>query len=291
MQRIRVGQFSQSPVLLAIAYNDFLPEYHIEVTNVLSSPAQFGSLMKGDLDIALTSPDNVLLYATTPKNPLGEMCDLIMLRSIDRGLDLSLVSTPEITNLEELLGATFSIDSPASGFALLLNAMLRRLEVDISKVTFIAAGSTPKRLIHMIEGASQASILNAESKVQAEENGFRTWMSVAEVSPNYLGTAICVERRNENREDIQNFMGAWRKANDWLLDVSFFEYLKIFSEDASVLRSEKYFNILHDPIHGLTRENALSLNSLQVLIKIREESNAYIPRTEHLSKLISNKYD
>lgn len=291
MKKIRVGQFSQSPVLLAIAYNDFLPEYHIEVTNVLSSPAQFGSLMKGDLDIALTSPDNVLLYATTPKNPLGEMCDLIMLRSIDRGLDLSLVSTPEITNLEELLEATFSIDSPASGFALLLNSMLRTLEVDVSKVTFIAAGSTPKRLIHMIEGVSQASILNAESKVQAEEKGFRTWMSVVEVSPNYLGTAICVERRHENREDIQNFMGAWRKANDWLLDVSFSEYLKIFSEDASVLRSEKYFTILHDPIHGLTRENALSLNSLQVLRKIREESNAYIPRTEHLSKLISNKYD
>lgn len=291
MKRIRVGQFSQSPVLLAIAYNDFLPEYHIEVTNVLSSPAQFGSLMKGDLDIALTSPDNVLLYATTPKNPLGEMCDLIMLRSIDRGLDLSLVSTPEITNLEELLGATFSIDSPTSGFALLLNSMLRTLEVDVSKVTFIAAGSTPKRLIHMIEGASRASILNAESKVQAEEKGFRTWMSVVEVSPNYLGTAICVERRHENREDIQNFMGAWRKANDWLLDVSFSEYLKIFSEDASVLKSEKYFNILHDPIHGLTRENALSLTSLQVLVKIREESNAYIPRTEHLSKLISNKYD
>ncbi|MFA5919379.1 MAG: hypothetical protein WC800_07570 [Candidatus Nanopelagicaceae bacterium] len=291
MKKIRVGQFSQSPVLLAIAYNDFLPEYHIEVINVLSSPAQFGSLMKGDLDIALTSPDNVLLYATTPKNPLGEMCDLIMLRSIDRGLDLSLVSTPGITSPEELLGATFSIDSPASGFALLLNSMLRRLKVDISKVTFIAAGSTPKRLIHMIEGASQASILNAESKVQAEEKGFREWMSVVEVSPNYLGTAICVERRHENREEIQNFMGAWRRANDWLLDVSFSEYLEIFSENASVLRSEKYFNLLHDPIHGLTRENALSLNSLQVLIKIREESNAYIPRTEQLSKLISNRYD
>lgn len=291
MKKIRVGQFSQSPVLLAIAYNNFLPNYKIELTNVTSSPAQFESLMKGDLDIALTSPDNVLLYATTAKNPLGEKCDLIMLRSIDRGLDLSLVSTSEISKTEDLLGAIFSIDSPTSGFALLLNSMLRKLKIDISKVTFTTAGSTPKRLIHMIEGSSQASILNAESRVQAEENGFRIWMNVSEVSNDYLGTVICVQRSHENREDVQNFMAAWKRANDWILDARMSEYFKIFGEEESVLKSQKYFDILHDPIHGLTKENALSLDALQALIEIRKESNAYIPETEHLSKLISHKYD
>ncbi|MFZ2227740.1 MAG: hypothetical protein WA090_01000 [Candidatus Nanopelagicaceae bacterium] len=290
MKKIRIGQFSQSPVLFAIAYNNFLPGYQIEVTNVTSSPAQFESLMKGDLDIALTSPDNVLLYATTAKNPLGEMCDLIMLKSIDRGLDLSLVSTPEISTREDLLEAVFSIDSPTSGFALLLNSMLKRLEMDISKVTFVAAGSTPKRLVHMIEGSSQASILNAESKVRAEEKGFRIWMNVADISSNYLGTVICVPRLHENREDMQDFMSAWKRANDWLLNASFSEYLKIFSEKESVLKSEKYYNLLHDSVHGLTHDNALSLDALQTLVGIREESNAYCPRTEDLSRLISNKY-
>ncbi|MDP1712030.1 MAG: hypothetical protein Q8K86_06195 [Candidatus Nanopelagicaceae bacterium] len=291
MKRIRVGQFSQSPVLFAIAYNNFLPGYQIEVTNVTSSPAQFESLMKGDLDIALTSPDNVLLYATTPKNPLGEICDLIMLRSIDRGLDLSLVSTPEISNTQDLLRAIFSIDSPTSGFALLLNSMLRKLDIDISKVTFAAAGSTPKRLTHMIEGSSQASILNAESKVQAEENGFKIWMNVSEVSNNYLGTVICVQRVHENQADIQDFMSAWRRANDWLLSASISEYFKIFNEEESVLKSQKYFNILHNPMHGLTKENALSFDSMQTLVKIREESGAYTPKTEQLPNLISHKYD
>lgn len=291
MKKIRVGQFSQSPVLLAIAYNNFLPDYEIEMTNVTSSPAQFESLMKDDLDIALTSPDNVLLYATTSKNPLAKKCDLIMLRSIDRGLDLSLISIPEITTPEDLLKATFSIDSPTSGFALLLNSMLRKLKIDISKVTFTAAGSTPKRLAHMIERSSQASILNAESKVQAEENGFKIWMNVSEVSNNYLGTVICVQRAHENREDIQDFMFAWKRAIDWLLNASMSEYLKIFGGEDSVLKSQKYFDILHDSIHGLTRENMLSLDALQTLIEIRKESNAYIPETGLLSKLISNKYD
>lgn len=291
MQTIRIGQFSQSPVLLAILDNNFLPDYEIQITNVLSSPAQFGSLMKGELDIALTSPDNVLLYATTPENPLGEICDLIMLRSIDRGLDLSLVSTPEISNAQDLLKATLSIDSPTSGFALLLNSMLKRLEIDVSKVDFTKAGSTPKRLVHMIEGSSQASILNAESKIQADERGFKTWMSVSDITNNYIGTVICVRRNLENSEQVQDFMTAWKKATSWLLEVSISKYIEMFDQEKSVLGSEKYFNLLHDPIHGLTKDNVISLDSLQTLIEIRRESNAYIPKSENLSKLISNRYD
>lgn len=291
MQKIRIGQFSQSPVLLAIAHNSFLPDYEIEITNVVSSPAQFGSLMKGELDIAITNPDNVLLYATTPDNPLGKTCDLIMLRSIDRGLNLSLVSTPEILNTKDLLKATFLIDSPTSGFALLLNSMLRRLEIDISAVNFVAAGSTPKRLTHMIEGSSQASILNAESKIQADERGFKTWMNVSDVSSNYLGSVICVEAGSEESEKVQNFMAAWKKANDWLLEANMSQYVEAFSEESAVLGSESYFKLLHDPVHGLTKDNVLNVEALQTLITLREESNAYVPASANLSKLISDKYD
>lgn len=291
MQKISVGQFSQSPILFAIAHNNFLPEYEIEITNVVSSPAQFGALMKGELDIAITSPDNVLLYATTPNNPLDKMCDLIMLRSIDRGLNLSLVSTPEILKIQDLLKATFSIDSPTSGFAILLNSMLRRLKIDVSQVNFAAAGSTPKRLLHMIEGSSQASILNAESRIQADERGFKTWMNVSEVSSNYLGSVICVEGGSEETEKIQAFMTAWKKANDWILEASMEQYIETFSQDLPILASESYFKLLHDPVHGLTKDNMLNIESLETLILLREESNAYVPKIDQLPELISNKYD
>jgi ABC-type nitrate/sulfonate/bicarbonate transport system substrate-binding protein len=290
MQKIRVGQFSQSAALLVIAHNNFLPDYEIEITNVASSPAAFGALMKGDLDIAITSPDNILLYATTPDNPLGKICDLIMLRSIDRGLNLSLVSTPEVSTIEDLRKATFSIDSPTSGFAMLLNFMLRKLGVDPTEVNFVAAGSTPKRLVHMRENSSQASILNAESKIQANELGFKTWMSVSDISSNYLGSIICVERSMETTEKVKDFMVAWKKAIDWLLEASFSQYSQAFSHASPALASENYFKLLHDPIYGLTKENVLSIEALQILIKIREESNAYVPPSASLSGLISAVY-
>ncbi|SDG28697.1 hypothetical protein SAMN05421505_10345 [Sinosporangium album] len=43
---------------------------------VASSSAQFRALLDGDLDMALTSPDNVLAYRSAPDNPLGETADL-----------------------------------------------------------------------------------------------------------------------------------------------------------------------------------------------------------------------
>ena len=291
MQKIRVGQFSQSSALLAIAQNNFLPDYDIEISNVMSSPAQFGSLMAGELDIAITSPDNVLLYATTPNNPLGVTCDLIMLRSIDRGLNLSLVSTPKISSLQDLARATFSIDSPTSGFALLLNAMLRKLEIDPTSVNFVAAGSTPKRFVHMTEGISQASILNAESKIQADERSFSTWINVSDICSNYLGSVICVERSIEDSQKVQDFMEAWKKASDWLLEVSLQQYIAAFAKQGPVLGSESYYKLLRDPIHGLTKESLLNTNALQTLITLREESNAYVPPSAALSALMSGKFD
>ena len=133
MKVLRIGQFSQSPVLAVIQHLNLLPDYEIEITNVVSSPAQFESLMKDELDIALTSPDNVLLYGTTANNPLKAECDLKMLRSIDRGLKLSLVSNDQVKTVSDLQNATFSIDSITSGFAILLKKMLLDLKIDIEK--------------------------------------------------------------------------------------------------------------------------------------------------------------
>ena len=92
MNKIRIGQFSQSPNMLVIKKLNLLPEFELDISNVQSSPGQFQSLQSDELDIAITSPDNVLLFGTTDENPIGVKCELNILRSIDKGLKLSLVS-------------------------------------------------------------------------------------------------------------------------------------------------------------------------------------------------------
>jgi hypothetical protein len=275
VQTLRIGQFSQSPVLLAIQHFNLLPEYQLEISNVTSSPSQFESLAKNELDIALTSPDNVLLYGTTDKNALKQKNELKILRSIDKGLKLSLVSNGEIKNVSQLQTAVFSIDSITSGFALLLKNMLLNLKLDLDQeINFVQAGSTPKRLLHVLDNNSQATILNAESKIVADKKTLKTWMEVTQVSNNYLGTVICVKAEDESLQHI-----------------NLEQFKEIFTDKESPLATKEYFELLKDEKHGMTLKNELSVENLIPLVEIRKATHAYTPDISLIGNLISNKYE
>ncbi len=292
MKTLRIGQFSQSPVLLAIQHFNLLPEYQLEISNVTSSPSQFESLAKNELDIALTSPDNVLLYGTTDKNALKQKIELKILRSIDKGLKLSLVSNGEIKNISQLQTAIFSIDSITSGFALLLKNMLLNLKLDLDQeINFVQAGSTPKRLLHVLDNNSQATILNAESKIVADKKSLKTWMEVTQVSNNYLGTVICVKAEDESVQHVKDFMSAWKSAVEMILDFNSEQFKEIFTDKESPLATKEYFELLKDEKHGMTLKNELSVENLIPLVEIRKATHAYTPDISLIGNLISNKYE
>ena len=292
MQTLRIGQFSQSPVLLAIQHFNLLPEYQLEISNVTSSPSQFESLAKNELDIALTSPDNVLLYGTTDKNALKQKIELKILRSIDKGLKLSLVSNGEIKNISQLQTAIFSIDSITSGFALLLKNMLLNLKLDLDQeINFVQAGSTPKRLLHVLDNNSQATILNAESKIVADKKSLKTWMEVTQVSNNYLGTVICVKAKDESVQHVKDFMSAWKSAVEMILNFNSEQFKEIFTDKESPLATKEYFELLKDEKHGMTLKNELSVENLIPLVEIRKATHAYTPDISLIGNLISNKYE
>ena len=292
MKTLRIGQFSQSPVLLAIQHFNLLPEYQLEISNVTSSPSQFESLAKNELDIALTSPDNVLLYGTTDKNALKQKIELKILRSIDKGLKLSLVSNGEIKNISQLQTAIFSIDSITSGFALLLKNMLLNLKLDLDQeINFVQAGSTPKRLLHVLDNNSQATILNAESKIVADKKSLKTWMEVTQFSNNYLGTVICVKAKDESVQHVKDFMSAWKSAVEMILNFNLEQFKEIFTDKESPLATKEYFELLKDEKHGMTLKNELSVENLIPLIEIRKATHAYTPDISLIGNLISNKYE
>ena len=72
MTALRIGTFSPPVVLDVAASAGELEAVGLTVTEhpVASSPAQFRSLLDGELHVALTSPDNVLAYRFSPHNPL-----------------------------------------------------------------------------------------------------------------------------------------------------------------------------------------------------------------------------
>jgi ABC-type nitrate/sulfonate/bicarbonate transport system substrate-binding protein len=285
MNKIRIGQFSQSPNILVIKKLNLLPEFELEISNVQSSPGQFQSLESDELDIALTSPDNVLLFGTTPENPIGIQCELNILRSIDKGLKLSLVSNSMEHQVKDLQNLRFSIDSPASGFSFLLKSMARKLGARPEDFQYVSGGSTPKRLVGMTEGEAEATILNAESVVKAEELGYKNWINVSEVSPNYLGTVLCAKKKNRTSNFMEPFLSAWENSTKWLLEQDFAGYSSLFEGMESKINNTSYFSILQHKLHGLTAANEANLEALESLIEIRRESGGYVPAQGSLQQL------
>ncbi len=285
---LTVGQFSESPVLVAADHLGLLTDAGLEIRRerVPSSPDQFGSLARGDLDLVITSPDNVLLYGTTSANPLGVRLDLRMERAIDRGLGLALVTRPGIATPADLRTRVLAVDVTRSGFALLLFRMLDHLGVDRSSVEIRELGSTPRRATALIDGEIDGTILNAESRVRALRAGMTAWVSSADLYPNYLGTVLAAPA-GADRDPIDRLLEVWDRATTWLRDAAASDVRAALARQGEDLGSAEYLDLLRTPSFGLVADPVVDVADLQVLAAIRRDSGAYAPDDGALAGLVT----
>lgn len=193
--RLVVGVFSPSVLLRVAERSGRLSEDGLAVTEVpvTSSPAQFRSLLEGDLDVALTSPDNVLAYRYCPDNPLGATADVAILTAVDRGLGLGLYARPG-ASASNLRDARWGVDVPTSGFAFGMYALAEHLGLARGEYEVMALGSTPRRLGALLSGDCAATMLNAGNELKAEYAGCLRLARLVDVCAPYLGTVLAAAR-------------------------------------------------------------------------------------------------
>lgn len=285
---LRIGQFSESPVLAVARALGLDSRYGLnwETHRVPSSPSQFGSLRSGELDIAITSPDNVMLYATTENNPLGEKLDLSFLRTIDRGMGLALYTDSSISSPGELSKVTLGVDVMSSGFALLLLKMLDHLGVDRSSIVFEAVGATPKRLEAIRAGDVQGSVLNAETAVAAEEAGLTRWVTSRDISDNYLGTVLA-QLGDTVSNAVTDFLLMWDEATRSIHELEPHDVMVLLQAQAPALATAPYVDLLRSADFGVMVDEKVSFEHLQVLAEIRRATSAYAPNDDSLRELVS----
>lgn len=286
---IRIGQFSESPVLAVARALDLNTRFGIEweTQRVQSSPGQFESLRSNEIDIAITSPDNVLLYATTANNPLKEQLDVQFLRPIDRGLRLALYTSSDIGSVEDFAGSTLGVDVMSSGFAILMLQMLASLGVDHSTITFEAIGATPKRLGAVQDGTVQGTVLNAETAVAAEQAGLRRWATSTDVSDDYLGTVL-VQMGGPVSEHTRAFLDMWEAATQAILTSSAEDLVGLLESQAPALANDDYVAIINSAEYGCLAGEVVSAEQLTVLAEIRRLSGAYTPSEADIIRLAAS---
>jgi ABC-type nitrate/sulfonate/bicarbonate transport system substrate-binding protein len=269
---VDVGTFSPPVVLDLAASSGFLAAAGLEVNEhpVPSSPDQFRSLADGDLQVALTSPDNVLAYRFDPGNPLGDVLDARIVGAVDRALGLGLYSRPGST-VDDLRGATVGVDVPHSGFAVALYALADRLGVGPDEYEPVSLGSTPKRLRALLAGECDATMLNAGNELIAEASGCVRLAGVTDHFAPYLGTVVAVVGER-HLDTARLFARALHETAAEILAGSL---------DAEVVESaqrrlgldvslaHRYLDRLRSPADGLVPDGRVDRGSLETLVGLR----------------------
>jgi len=272
---LHVGTFTRSLLLDLARSTGRLERAGLDVreTPVVSSPAQFAALETGELDIVMTSPDNVMAYRFLSQNPLGRNMPVEIVAAIDRGLGLSLCVAPSVADVADVRDGVVAVDVPGSGFAFVAFALLDASGLKPGDYTVESLGSTPRRATALIEERCRATVLNAGNELRAEGAGCRIVSRVADVGP-YLGTVVAaIESPDPHVRDLRlRFVDVLLETSREILDgqgeAEVVEAaMRLLDLDAAEARAHR--DCLLDPVRGLIPGGAVDEASIGTLIDLR----------------------
>jgi ABC-type nitrate/sulfonate/bicarbonate transport system substrate-binding protein len=279
-QALRLGIFSANVVADWAQEQGVFAAHGIAVEQlpVASSPAQFRSLVDGEYDAVLTSPDNVATYVLNEGNPLGGRLDLQILRAVDRGGRLSLVGGAGISRPEDLAGRRFGVDVPTSGFAFVGFELLRRAGLEAGRdYEVVTAGATPRRRQLLAEGAFEATLLNAGHEARAQRAGATVLGEVSDVVSPYLGTVLAT-RGDGLTDSVRALLAAWGDAERSVLDPARRDdvlALLARQPDTDAGLAEQMYATLLDPDHGLCAGGEVDPAALEAVLRLRAGAGGF----------------
>lgn len=279
---VRVGFFSTSLPLMAAQSKGYFTTENITISTIqVRSSTQMFQLMRDDLmDVAFTSPDNPVNYATNPNNSVGQQVGVKMIFGADKGMDLSLMSRQSFTTAESLRGAKIGVDAPDSGYAYVLYKILAshglRRGIDYS---VIVVGGTPIRLNALIAGTIDATLLNADSYVRARNVGINILGTVTDIAYPYLGSVAAANTNwlNAHSDIAVRFIRAYISAQAWATNpANREEAIQMLMTLPNTTRSlaEQIYALNQGPT-GLIAEAVLDNAGLLNVIKLRDEFGGF----------------
>src|SRR5258708_3214351 len=218
---LRLGLFSPSlPHLVAIREGYYEERgVTVEQQRIPSSAALLRALRDGDLDVALTSPDNLANFRL---NKAGDgPVDARIIAAVDQAGSISLMGRPGIDAPGQVRLGTVGVDARKSGFAFLLYELLNSLGLapDID-YRVLEAGGTPSRFEALLAGSFEATILNAGFDVRAQVEGGSLLIPTVDVIPDYLSTVLAArgDYLDQSPGPVSRFVSGFRQAMNYCLD-------------------------------------------------------------------------
>ncbi|HKD62081.1 MAG TPA: ABC transporter substrate-binding protein, partial [Terracidiphilus sp.] len=180
----------------------------VNLTNTPNSVFQLTNLIEGKFDIAMTAIDNVIAYMERQgEAPTQVKPDLIVFMGGDNGF-LSLVTVPEVRNVNDLKGRTVSVDARTTGYAFVLFDLMKRKGLNEADYKVEKAGGVLQRWDALKEKKHDGTLLLTPFDFIAKANGFNVLEYAIDVYGHYQGLVGASRRAwaADNPHKVQAFI-------------------------------------------------------------------------------------
>jgi ABC-type nitrate/sulfonate/bicarbonate transport system substrate-binding protein len=286
---IRVIDFPSAtslPLYVAIDQGLFKAQgITVDLVHTGGSEEQMGDLIEGKYDIAATALDNVIAYMagqSGEKAPARAPDLIAFMGSVT--VDLPLVVAPDIKKFEDLRGKKLAVDSPHTGYALLLRGLLEKNGLKDGDYSFLEAGGSSKRWDAIRKGAAAGGLLNATTEARAKTEGFNVLSRTAELLPDYPGSVYTTTRTwaKAHEDELVKFIRAYRQALEWVFDpANRDKAAEILAKTVGNINAKQAAEALNDmltPPGAYIRDASLSREAVDMAISLRAKYG--VPKKE-----------
>jgi len=247
----------------------------VHVTATPGSVFQLTGLIEGRFDIAITLIDNVVAYREGQGEVPISGPDLFAFMAADTRVYPALVTLPEIRRYDDLRGRTLSVDALATGYALVLRAMLERGGLQSGDYTLDSIGGAQQRYEALGQRRHAGCLLNSPFERLLQARGFNILDTAIAVLGDYQGQVAAARRSwaGEHRAAVVGFTRAFLAAVDWLYDAAnrreAFDIFVANAASADTAAASTAYGILFDAQHGFPRDGAIDAQALAKVIELR----------------------
>jgi ABC-type nitrate/sulfonate/bicarbonate transport system substrate-binding protein len=241
------------------------------------SLAQMEGLIDGKFDIAMTAIDNLIAYMEGEGEAKTEAVpNIVAVMGSDNGF-LSLLTAPGIKNFADLRGTTLSVDAFTTGYAFVLEEMLKVRGLTSSDYTLVKAGGFQQRFEGVIAGSQAGTLSVPPFTLLAAAKGFNDLGTAIAVLGHYQGVIAAVRKdwAPSHRDDLVGYIRAYIAAVSWLYDpANKAEALDIFEKHLPGATAEiaaKSYDVFLDPQTGFDRSAAIDMAGVKTVIDIRQQ--------------------
>ena len=178
-----------APLWAALAHKLFEREgLHVTVLVFDNAERITQALLKGEVDIAVSTPESVMVDAYHG-GPLR------MVAGNAEKLPHQIIARPPLQSTHDLVGAKFGVLSLKEGTAYLVKRYAESIGLNKDQYTVVAVGGAPTRWKHLQDGSIDVGFQPFPLSYVAEDAGYNNLGAISALFPDWLFTSVNVHQR------------------------------------------------------------------------------------------------